>query len=376
MCSGLVVPGTRSSRAAARLIPGVHGGRRRMACSTSRPPSRTCSRSTARPAQIIWKTSVGSPRADHGHARRRARPGNGVLHLGREHRLRARPDDRGGRLEDAAAQRGAGRPVRRAPWPARSCTSTACLRRHAGQHVGARGHGYALDAATGEVVWTFWSCPGNGRVRQRHVGGHLMGESGGAVPWVHPAVRPRPRALYWAFGNPYPRTDGSTRAGTNLFANSLVALDAKTGTRRWHFQSVHHDLWDCDNAMAPLLPDLQIDGKTRKVVVYGSKAGMFYILDRVTGEPVQGVEERPGPAGPAAVHLADPAVPQRRPVRPRAVPQRRRRHQARALLPAGRDLHPHLGPRRPSSSPARSAAATGPTTRSARTPGTSTSATA
>ena len=67
--------------------------------------------------------------------------------------------------------------------------------------------------------------------------------------------------MYWAFGNPYPRTDGSTREGTNLFANSLVALDAKTGTRRWHFQSVHHDLWDCDNVMAPVLADLEIDGR-------------------------------------------------------------------------------------------------------------------
>jgi PQQ-dependent dehydrogenase (methanol/ethanol family) len=169
-----------------------------------------------------------------------------------------------------------------------------------GSTVGARGRGYALDAATGQIVWTFWSCPGPGEYGNDTWAGNSW-TSGGAVTWVHPAVDPDLGLVYWTFGNPYPRTDGSSRAGTNLFANSLVALDAKTGVRRWHFQSVHHDLWDCDNAMAPLLLDLRIDGRTRKVVVYGSKAGMFYILDRVTGDPVQGVEERAVPQDPRQI---------------------------------------------------------------------------
>ncbi|HLH82488.1 MAG TPA: PQQ-binding-like beta-propeller repeat protein [Trebonia sp.] len=163
-----------------------------------------------------------------------------------------------------------------------------------GSVVGARGHAYALDAATGAIVWTFWSCPGPGEYGNDTWAGTSW-QSGGAVPWVHPAIDPDLGLVYWTFGNPYPRTDGSTREGANLFANSLVALDAKTGSRRWHFQSVHHDLWDCDNVMAPVLADLRIEDEVRKVVVYGSKAGMFYILDRVTGEPVHGVEERPVP---------------------------------------------------------------------------------
>lgn len=166
-----------------------------------------------------------------------------------------------------------------------------------GSTVGARGHGYALDAATGKVVWTFWSCPGPGEYGNDTWAGTSW-QSGGAVPWVHPAVDPDLGLIFWTFGNPYPRTDGSSREGTNLFANCLVALDAKTGARKWHFQSVHHDLWDCDNVMAPLLIDLEIGGALRKVVVYGSKAGMFYILDRATGEPVHGVEERPVPQDP------------------------------------------------------------------------------
>jgi len=166
-----------------------------------------------------------------------------------------------------------------------------------GSVVGARGHAYALDATTGAIAWTFWSCPGPGEYGNDTWAGTSWA-SGGAVPWVHPAIDPDLGLVYWAFGNPYPRTDGSSRAGANLFANSLVALDAKTGTRRWHFQSVHHDLWDCDNVMAPVLADLEIGGAVRRVVVYGSKAGMFYVLDRVTGEPVHGMTERPVPQDP------------------------------------------------------------------------------
>jgi PQQ-dependent dehydrogenase (methanol/ethanol family) len=188
-----------------------------------------------------------------------------------------------------------------------------------GSVVGARGHSYALDAATGKIVWTFWSCPGPGEYGNDTWAGTSW-ESGGAVPWVHPAIDPDLGLVYWAFGNPYPRTDGSSRAGTNLFANSLLALDVKTGVRRWHFQSVHHDLWDCDNAMSPLLLDIQIDGQTKKVVVYGSKAGMFYILDRATGKPVHGVEERPVPQDPRQITWPTQPFPGGEPFVPQQFP--------------------------------------------------------
>ncbi|MBR7834903.1 PQQ-binding-like beta-propeller repeat protein [Actinospica durhamensis] len=163
-----------------------------------------------------------------------------------------------------------------------------------GSTAGARGRAYALDAKTGELVWTFWSVPGPGEFGNDTWAGESW-QTGGAVCWLHPAIDPDTSTVFWCFGNPYPRTDGSSREGTNLFANSLVAIDAKTGTRKWHFQSVHHDIWDLDNEMSPLLLDLKIDGRTRKVVVYGSKAGMFYILDRNTGEAVHGMEERAVP---------------------------------------------------------------------------------
>ncbi|MFF1355952.1 PQQ-binding-like beta-propeller repeat protein [Streptomyces sp. NPDC058297] len=163
-----------------------------------------------------------------------------------------------------------------------------------GSTAGARGRGYALDAASGDIVWTFWGPPGPGEFGHDTWAGDSW-KTGGAVPWIHPAVDPELDLVYWTFGNPYPRTDGSSRAGDNLFANSIVAIEAKTGKRRWHFQSVHHDIWDMDNVMAPVLADLLVEGRKRKVVVYGSKTCHYYILDRATGEPVHGIEERKVP---------------------------------------------------------------------------------
>ncbi|MBE3015037.1 PQQ-binding-like beta-propeller repeat protein [Microbispora sp. NEAU-D428] len=163
-----------------------------------------------------------------------------------------------------------------------------------GSTGGARGRAYALDAATGEIAWIFWSAPGEGQFGNDTWEGDSW-KTGGAVPWIHPAIDPELGLVYWTFGGSYPRLDGSSRGGDNLFANSIVALDAKTGKRKWHFQSVHHDIWDLDNVMAPVLIDIKIDKRVRKAVVYGSKVGMFYILDRTSGEPLHGMEERPVP---------------------------------------------------------------------------------
>lgn len=203
-----------------------------------------------------------------------------------------------------------------------------------GSVAGARGHAYALDAATGKIVWTFWSCPGPGEYGHDTWAGDSW-QSGGAVAWVHPAIDPDLGLVYWTFGNPYPRTDGSTREGSNLFANSLVALDAKTGVRRWHFQSVHHDLWDCDNVMAPVLADIHFHDRARKVVVYGSKAGMFYILDRVTGEPVHGVEERPVPQDPRQKTWLTQPFPGGEPFVPEQAPSYRDATRPVPFYPAG-----------------------------------------
>ena len=169
--------------------------------------------------------------------------------------------------------------------------------------------------------------------------------------------------------------DGSTRGGENLFANSIVALDLKTGAYKWHFQSIHHDIWDMDNVMAPVLVDARIRGRERKLVVYGSKSGMYYILDRRDGSAPLGIDEVPVPQEPRQKTSADAAVP----APGRLDGELRRRSAARApRYPAIRIARcpttsaaactPRTGTCRSCRSPAMAAAPTGTTSRSARAP--------
>jgi PQQ-dependent dehydrogenase (methanol/ethanol family) len=169
-----------------------------------------------------------------------------------------------------------------------------------GTNDGPRGAALALDARTGEVLWHFWGTPGPGEFGHDTWEGDSWAE-GGATPWIHPAVDPELGLTYWTFGNARGSNssqDGSNRGGQNLFANSLVALDMRTGAYRWHFQSIHHDIWDMDNVMSPVLADVRIRGRMRKVIVYGSKSGMYFILDRTDGTAPLGVVERPVPQEP------------------------------------------------------------------------------
>ena len=163
----------------------------------------------------------------------------------------------------------------------------------------ARGSGIALRASDGQEIWRFYGPAAPGEVG----GGTWSGDSwqtGGAAPWLHPAIDPELDLIYWTFGNARAGSplDGSSRAGQNLFANSIVAIDAKTGKPAWHFQSIHHDIWDMDNVMAPVLLDMTVGGRPRKAVIYGSKTGMLYILDRKTGEAIFPIDEKPVPQEP------------------------------------------------------------------------------
>ena len=169
-----------------------------------------------------------------------------------------------------------------------------------GNNDSQRGVALAVSAANGEELWRFWSTPGPGEPgNETWEGDSWM--AGGATPWVHPAVDPELGLVYYTFGNARGNRssqDGSARGGMNLFANSIVALEMETGRRRWHFQSVHHDIWDMDNVMSPVLVDVEIDGRERKLIVYGSKSGMYFILDRTDGSAPLGIEERPVPQEP------------------------------------------------------------------------------
>jgi quinohemoprotein ethanol dehydrogenase len=169
----------------------------------------------------------------------------------------------------------------------------------AGGDRAARGRVKAYDAKDGKLRWTFYTVPGPGEF------GHDTWpdfndtwEYGGAAVWQTPAVDPELGLVYFSTGNPGPDLNGSVRPGDNLFSVSIVAIEAKTGKYRWHFQQVHHDLWDYDSPNPVVLFDAMYDGRMRKGIVEVGKTGMVYILDRMTGEPLVGIEERPVPQEP------------------------------------------------------------------------------
>lgn len=168
-------------------------------------------------------------------------------------------------------------------------------RLYIGTNDGNRGAAFSADATTGKVLTSFWGVPRAGEMGYDTWGGAPETDRTGATPWIHPAIDPELGLMYWTFGNVRGGSsqNGSTRPGQNLFANSIVALDLKTGEYKWHFQSVHHDIWDMDNVMSPVLADVKINGDNRKVVIYGSKTGMFYILDRKDGSAPLGIDELP-----------------------------------------------------------------------------------
>jgi alcohol dehydrogenase (cytochrome c) len=163
-----------------------------------------------------------------------------------------------------------------------------------GGEGGVRGFFGAYEARTGKQVWGFWTIPGPGERGHDTWEGDSWKYGGGPV-WTHPAVDPDLGTIYLPVGNAAPDNDGTKRGGDNLFTASIVALDAKTGAYKWHFQEVHHDLWDYDNAGAPILADVSYQGQSRKVLIHAGKTGFLYILDRVTGKPLIGIEERAVP---------------------------------------------------------------------------------
>jgi quinohemoprotein ethanol dehydrogenase len=169
----------------------------------------------------------------------------------------------------------------------------------AGAEFATRGRVKAFDADNGDLVWTFYTIPGPGEF------GHdtwpddndIWMHGGGSV-WQTPAVDPELGMIYFSTGNPGPDLNGTVRPGDNLFTASIVAIDAHTGQYRWHFQEVHHDLWDFDASNPVVLFDIEIDGVLRNAVAQVGKTGWVYLLDRVTGEPLIGIEETPVPQEP------------------------------------------------------------------------------
>jgi quinoprotein glucose dehydrogenase len=153
----------------------------------------------------------------------------------------------------------------------------------------------AWDMHTGKVVWTFHSIPRAGEKFNDTWAGESWKNRTGVNVWGFLTVDAERGIVYMPFGAPSVDQYGGDRAGDNLFGNSLVAVDANTGKYLWHFQIVHHDLWDADLTGAPALIDVKQGGKTIPAVVAYNKVGLLFLLDRVTGKPIYGVEERPVP---------------------------------------------------------------------------------
>jgi quinohemoprotein ethanol dehydrogenase len=166
----------------------------------------------------------------------------------------------------------------------------------AGSEFASRGRVRAFSAQDGKLLWTFYTVPGPGELG--HDTWPQDGDAwkhGGATVWQTPAVDPKLGLIYFSTGNPGPDFNGSMRKGDDLFTVSIVALEARTGKYRWHFQQVHHDLWDYDSPSPVVLFDIDLNGKRREAIAEIGKTGWVYILDRLTGKPLIGIDEKSVP---------------------------------------------------------------------------------
>lgn len=158
----------------------------------------------------------------------------------------------------------------------------------AGGEFGIRGFLAAYDSASGKQLWKFNTIPGPGEP------GHETWKNdawrtGGGPTWVTGSYDPSLDLLYWGVGNPSPDYNGDVRPGDNLYTNSVIALRASTGKLVWHFQFSPHDERDWDSNQSPILAELAINGANRKVICWANRNGFYYVLDRVTGEFLTGV---------------------------------------------------------------------------------------
>ncbi len=166
-----------------------------------------------------------------------------------------------------------------------------------------------FDVRTGEMRWIFHTVPQEGEFGNDAWEDGSWTYTGNANAWSIMSADQELGYVYLPIGTPTNDWYGGHRLGDNLFAESLVCLDAATGERVWHFQMVHHGLWDYDLPAAPTLVDITVDGRDIKAVAQVSKQGFTYVFDRVTGEPVWPIEERPVVASTVPGERASPTQP-------------------------------------------------------------------
>jgi alcohol dehydrogenase (cytochrome c) len=211
----------------------------------------------------------------------------------------------------------------------------------AGGDRGTRSRLKAYDAKDGRLIWTFYTIPGPGE--PGHETWPKENDSwkyGGAAIWQTPAVDLELGLVYFSTGNAAPDYNGAFRAGDNLYAASMLAIELATGKYRWHFQQVHHDIWDYDAVNPVVLMDVNLAGKTRKAIVEVGKTGWAYILDRETGKPLIGIDEKPVPQEPRQKTAATQPFPRGDAIVPQFIEIAPEGH---ALVNDGRIFTPFFG---------------------------------
>jgi quinoprotein glucose dehydrogenase len=166
-----------------------------------------------------------------------------------------------------------------------------------------------FDVRTGEQLWTFHVVPREGELGIDTWGDGSWQWSGDLGSWCCMSADLETGTVYVPLSAPTAAYYGGHRPGWNLFSNSLVALDAATGERRWHFQMVHHDLWEYDTVGPPVLGDIVVEGRLIRAVMQPSKTGFLYTFDRLTGEPVWPIDERAVPQSTVPGERSSPTQP-------------------------------------------------------------------
>jgi quinoprotein glucose dehydrogenase len=185
--------------------------------------------------------------------------------------------------------------------------------------AGPAGDTRAWDARSGKLVWTFHTVPRPGEFGSDTWGGNSAKNRSGVNVWGYTSLDAERGILYMPLGAPNNDRVGVDRPGNNLFSSSVVAVDANTGKYLWHFQLVHHDIWDYDTESAPLLVDLQRNGQVVPAVIIVNKTGLMFTLNRVTGKPIFDIVERAVPKSDVPGEQASPTQPF--PVKPEPLTQ-------------------------------------------------------
>ncbi|HZL94106.1 MAG TPA: PQQ-binding-like beta-propeller repeat protein, partial [Vicinamibacterales bacterium] len=211
----------------------------------------------------------------------------------------------------------------------------------AGGDRGTRSRVKAYDARDGRLIWTFYTIPGPGEPgHDTWPKDNDAWKYGGAAIWQTPAVDLDLGLLYFSTGNAAPDYNGAFRAGDNLYAASMLAIELATGKYRWHFQQVHHDIWDYDAVNPVILMDVNVGGRTRKAIAEVGKTGWAYILERETGKPLIGIDEKPVPQEPRQKTAATQPFPRGEAIVPQLIEIAPEGH---ALVNEGRIFTPFVG---------------------------------